>query len=165
MSHRTDSRGRAPDRTESRQAAASQPGAALPEADVRDRTLAYLFDFVLVGGALAAVAARLDRSVRDRPGVSAAVATAIATVYHVTLEGLLGRTAGKALFGLAVHTEAGEPCTVRAAAVRTALRPVDWLPAGYLAGVLAMLVTDSRQRLGDLLADTVVVRTRDGDGG
>lgn len=163
MSHRTDARGSGPRRTESRAEAEPSTGRGRPEAGVRDRSLAYLADFVLVGGALAAVAARRDRSARDRPWLSAAVATAVATLYHVALEGLFGRTAGKALRGVEVRSEAGGPCTVRAAAVRTALRPVDWLPAGYLVGILAILVTGRRQRLGDLLADTVVVRTPSGD--
>lgn len=164
MSHRPDARGSGPRRAEPRGEAESATDHGRPEAGVRDRALAYVADFVLVGGALAAVAAGLDRSARDRPWLSAAGATAVATIYHVTLEGLFGRTAGKALRGIEVRSEGGGPCTLRAAAVRTALRPVDWLPAGYLVGILAILITGRRQRLGDLLADTVVVRPRDRDG-
>lgn len=44
--------------------------------------------------------------------------------------------------------------------IRTALRAVDWLPAGYLLGPASIARTERRQRLGDLAADTVVVRRR-----
>ncbi len=39
---------------------------------------------------------------------------------------------------------------------------VDSLPAGYLIGVMAMLISPRVQRLGDLVAGTVVIREREG---
>jgi uncharacterized RDD family membrane protein YckC len=36
---------------------------------------------------------------------------------------------------------------------------VDALPAFYVVGIVASLVTDDNQRLGDLATDTVVVHT------
>jgi hypothetical protein len=52
---------------------------------------------------------------------------------------------------------------VAAIAVRTLLRIVDWLPALYLVGFIAMLATgERRMRLGDLAARTRVARALPG---
>jgi uncharacterized RDD family membrane protein YckC len=54
----------------------------------------------------------------------------------------------------------GGPCTARASAVRNMLRYVDFLGVPPLVvGLVAAYTTDGR-RVGDLAADTVVVRTR-----
>ena len=44
--------------------------------------------------------------------------------------------------------------------VRNLLRAVDAFPLAYLVGGIAMLISRRRQRLGDLAAQTVVVRLR-----
>jgi len=41
--------------------------------------------------------------------------------------------------------------------IRNILRVVDFMPAGYLFGLVCCLSTSRFQRLGDLVADTVVV--------
>lgn len=70
------------------------------------------------------------------------------------------RTLGKRLFDLRVVRTDGGRVGYGAAFVRTLLRCVDWLPALYLAGAIAVSLTPKRQRLGDLAARTVVVRPR-----
>jgi uncharacterized RDD family membrane protein YckC len=74
-------------------------------------------------------------------------------------EALTGRTLGKALLGLRVvrAADGGHP-SAPALAARTLLRIVDGLPFFYALGVLVMLVTPGRQRIGDLAARTIVVR-------
>lgn len=129
-------------------------------ASVRSRVLAYLVDLVLVGGAILA-AAWTGRSPVRGPMAAVRRAVAAATLYHVVFEGFTGRTAGKVVAGIAVVREDGSPCTLRAATVRTLGRFLDWLPVGYLLGFLSVAVTDRRQRVGDLLAGTVVVRSRE----
>ncbi|WP_458187789.1 RDD family protein [Haladaptatus sp. NG-WS-4] len=53
----------------------------------------------------------------------------------------------------------GNPCTIGASIIRNALRTVCGI-AYYAVTLVAMLVNDDRQRIGDLAADTVVVRAR-----
>lgn len=130
------------------------------EATVRDRVLAYVADAVAVLGSFWILAGRRWRSVPRRAAATFLAAGVVAFPYHVILEGAFGRTPGKALLGVAVVGEDGGPCTYTRAAVRTTLRFVDWLPAGYLVGLLSIALTGRRQRVGDLLAGTVVVRTR-----
>lgn len=87
--------------------------------------------------------------------------------YAIALETLWrGRTLGQAATGLRVVTVDGAPIRFRHAAIRAALQLVDFhLP--FLPGVpavLASLLTSRNQRLGDLVAGTVVVRERSGGG-
>lgn len=73
-----------------------------------------------------------------------------------------GRTPGKAALGLRVVTAEGAPVRFRHAAIRAALGVVDfWLLTGGVA-VIAILVSRRNQRLGDLVAGTLVLRERSG---
>jgi len=70
-----------------------------------------------------------------------------------------GRTLGKAALGLRVVTIEGAPIRFRHAAIRAMGGIVDkWLPPGGLVGAFFVLGTPSRQRIGDLLAGTLVIR-------
>jgi len=71
-----------------------------------------------------------------------------------------GRTPGKRWTGLRVLRSCGRPVDVRASAIRNLLRIVDGLPLSYVPTVVAIVVTRRNQRLGDLAADTIVVRDR-----
>lgn len=81
--------------------------------------------------------------------------------YYFLSEGLLSGTPGKLIFGLRVRRPSGEPCTWLQVAIRTVLRVVEVNPVllGALPAGIAILVTKKRQRIGDLLAGTVVVST------
>lgn len=130
-------------------------------ATARRRIAAYLFDLLVLGPPLAATAATaFDRGQRLRRG--GAVALLVANAYHVVFEGTTGRTPGKLALGIEVVGEDGEPCGYRAATVRTLARFVDFLPVAYLAAFASMGLTERRQRLGDLLAGTVVVAGGEG---
>jgi Tol biopolymer transport system component/uncharacterized RDD family membrane protein YckC len=83
---------------------------------------------------------------------------AVVLVYYFALEASLGQTVGKRLLGLRVVRADGSRPSVAAIAVRTLLRIVDWLPALYLVGFLAMATSVRRRRLGDLVAKTSVAR-------
>jgi uncharacterized RDD family membrane protein YckC len=83
------------------------------------------------------------------------------TGYDIAFEVLnSGRTPGKRLNGLRVVRETGAPVTFTTSAVRNVLRLIDILPGTYLVGIAAILATRRNQRLGDLLAGTLVVRER-----
>jgi uncharacterized RDD family membrane protein YckC len=71
-----------------------------------------------------------------------------------------GQTLGKRAMRLRAVDMRGGPLSVGQAIVRNLVRIVDFLPAYYLAGAVAIFVTKRNQRLGDLAAGTVVVRER-----
>lgn len=75
--------------------------------------------------------------------------------YWALFEGASGRTVGKRQVGLAVADGDAEPISPTAAVVRNLVRPVDALLL-YLPGVFTIFLSKRSQRLGDLLAGTVV---------
>src|SRR6266508_3783358 len=83
--------------------------------------------------------------------------------YFIAFETLWrGRTPGKAALGLRVVTREGAPVRFRHAAIRTLLGLVDFfLGLGFFA-VVFILFTRDNQRLGDLVAGTLVLRERSG---
>jgi len=78
--------------------------------------------------------------------------------YHVLLEYRYGQTIGKYLVAIRVVAADGGDLSLRSATVRNALRVVDVLPVFYLVGIVSVVASDRKQRLGDRVADTVVVR-------
>jgi len=80
-------------------------------------------------------------------------------LYHSLLEGLWGKTIGKNICGIIVLKEDFSKCTVG----RGFLRNLMWIVDGffyYLVAAVAMAGTMKWQRLGDLVAGTVVVRDK-----
>jgi uncharacterized RDD family membrane protein YckC len=82
-------------------------------------------------------------------------------VYSVTFETLAaGRTPGKRMSGLRVVRSGGRPVDVRASMIRNVLRLLDGIALSYLPTMISILLTRRNQRIGDLAADTVVIRDR-----
>ena len=79
-------------------------------------------------------------------------------VYVFLLEGLYGYTPGKYMLGLVVVKSDGSDCTISASILRNLLWLVDQLPGFNLLAMALILLTDDNHRVGDLVADTVVVR-------
>ena len=84
--------------------------------------------------------------------------------YFMLFEGLDGgRTPGKRVVGLRVIHAGGEPLTFQGSALRNLIRIVDLQPVfSGLAGAVCILVNKRAQRLGDLVAGTIVVRDAGG---
>ncbi len=78
-------------------------------------------------------------------------------LYHSLLEGLLGWTVGKRICGIRVLRADFTPCGLSAGFLRNLMRIVDAF-FYYLAGVVCVAATRKWQRLGDMIAETVVVR-------
>lgn len=94
--------------------------------------------------------------------ISLALLVPINLTYTFVFEWQYSRTPGKVARSLMVATVDGEPCTLKASAVRNLLRYVDGLgipPLIYAVGVVASAGSSSGQRVGDRVADTVVVRS------
>lgn len=81
--------------------------------------------------------------------------------YMVLFESLwAGQTPGKRTLGLRVLQEGGVRVGFEQVLLRNLARVVDGLPVLYGVGGVTTLLNDRHQRLGDLLAGTVVVRER-----
>jgi uncharacterized RDD family membrane protein YckC len=141
------------------------------------RLLAYLLDLLICYSALAIItiaillvavgSAVLKGSLDGFAGIGIGlwlvIFFAVQWVYFAALEGWLGRTPGKAALGLRVVTTTGRPIGFRASALRNILRAADALPLTYtaglvsIAGLVSMSITRRFQRLGDLVAGTIVI--------
>lgn len=136
-------------------------------AGIGSRMLAGLLDLAIqvalaIGGfaALGAIA-----SVGALEGIAIALVYVLLFLvlfgYPVVLETLWrGRTVGKAALGLRVVTVEGAPIRFRHAAIRSILGIVDWYATNFTVGIVSLLVTKRNQRLGDLVAGTMVLRER-----
>lgn len=68
-----------------------------------------------------------------------------------------GQTPGKRLLGIRVVTEEGQAAGAGAIVLRNVMRLVDFLPGAFVGGLLAMALSPKNQRLGDMVAGTLVV--------
>ena len=84
--------------------------------------------------------------------------------YFLLFEGLGGgRTPGKRAIGLRVVHIGGEPLSFQGSVLRNLIRIVDLQPGGSgVAGAVCILANKRAQRLGDLVAGTMVVRDAGG---
>lgn len=78
-------------------------------------------------------------------------------LYYVVLEATLGATLGKMLLGIRVAKMDGSPISWSASLIRNILRIVDGF-LFYLVGAILVWQSPLKQRLGDRIADTVVVQ-------
>jgi uncharacterized RDD family membrane protein YckC len=140
---------------------------SLTLAGVGSRFVAAITDGVIQYGTIIAAAIVLFGA--DGLGAGENVASAVFAVllfvvlfvYDVAFEVLAsGRTPGKRWNGLRVVRVGGQPIGFVSSVIRNLLRLIDILPAFYLVGMTAVLLTRKNQRLGDVVAGTVVVRER-----
>ncbi|NVJ07871.1 RDD family protein [Myxococcus sp. AM001] len=134
-------------------------------AGLYSRFLAWLLDAVIVTLLTGTILTTLSLVMFAFPGFASALSIVIYFLvdwgYAMTLETVWsGRTVGKRVMSLRVIQESGVRIGFYHAALRNLARPVDRLPLFYLVGGLTALVSGSQQRLGDMLAGTLVVRER-----
>ena len=90
-------------------------------------------------------------------GILLFIITLTPFAYFIFFEGWWnGQTIGKRSVGIRVRMSDGTPITFAAATGRNLLRVADFLPALYFLGSIAMFVNPKLQRVGDLIADTIV---------
>ena len=101
-------------------------------------------------------------SVSSNPlaGLASVISVLIFFVYYFVLEGAYGQTVGKMVVKIKVLREDGSKIGYADAAVRNILRPIDLIPyvIPYLLGAILIWSSDKRQRLGDRVAHTIVVK-------
>ena len=92
-------------------------------------------------------------------GVPFLVATVAWFIYMTLMEGLTGASVGKRIMKLRVDSVDGSPIDLEAALIRNALRILDGFPyiVPYLVGARVARRSPMFQRLGDVVAETVVV--------
>lgn len=146
---------------------------SLEVAGIGARAFAYLLDVLLVfllwvvAGVAYSVSGDLLREAQALSFAGQLLAVAAVLLsgwgWDVAWEVLGGgRTPGKRALGLRVVRADGAPVGPAESLVRNLLRALE-VPFGYAPGVLAVALTPRRQRIGDLVAGTLVVRERSYD--
>jgi uncharacterized RDD family membrane protein YckC len=120
---------------------------------------------VLDGACATAVAAALTLPLQGllSPGVGYALFASASFVvgwgWHVFFEAFAqGRSPGKRLLGLRVVDGRGLPVSLEQAFVRNTVRALDFAPLCYGIGALSCQIDGKVRRLGDIAADTLVIR-------
>ena len=136
---------------------------ALEPAGLGRRSAAMLLDIALIGagcGLITTVCALLPASIAGAAAITSCFALFWA-YWPVCELRWGGRTFGKQLLGLRVVDGRGLPLDARQSVIRTVARALDMAPLGGV-GFFTALLDRRRRRLGDLLADTLVVEERGG---
>jgi uncharacterized RDD family membrane protein YckC len=112
----------------------------------------------VVGYTMAMVTGETTTAGFNLQGGSAFVFFGIALAYYVVLEATLGGTPGKKALGIRVVKLDGTPLDWQASIVRNLLRFADGF-FFYLVGAICVWTSTKKQRIGDMVAGTVVVRS------
>jgi uncharacterized RDD family membrane protein YckC len=147
----------------------------MPLAGIGSRFIAILVDYLIWGAALLVLgllAAILLPALHFFGGVSANWALGIFFLivflmqwgYFALFEAFgNGRTPGKRVAKIRVIHQSGRGINFVESLARNLVRFIDYLPGFYAVGIVSMFLTRRHQRLGDLVAGTLVVRDREVD--
>jgi len=145
----------------------------MPLAGIGSRFIAILVDYLIWGAAfsfLFAMAAIIIPAVHVLGEVSANWAIGIFFLivfllqwgYFALFEAFgNGRTPGKRAARIRVIHQSGRGISFFESLARNLVRFVDYMPGFYAVGVVAIFVSRRHQRLGDMVAGTLVVRDRE----
>lgn len=136
----------------------------LPVAGAGTRFLAGVFDAIIIGLGLFGLLLLLNAFGSTETGIFATVFITGGIVLLVMVYFALfhhfngGQTPGKSIMGVRVVKEDGTAPGFDSLALRAMIMIIDVLPVPLCLGVIAIAVTPKRQRLGDLMTGTLLVR-------
>ncbi len=138
---------------------------SLPLAGPISRFLAWLIDALLIGAAMSGLGQLLQVlgvfSKDLMAGFTLVGSFVVATGYSMVFEWIWrGQTPGKRALGLRVMDVGGLKLQFSQVAIRNLMRILDALPLLYLVGGTALLLSRQAQRLGDMVANTAVIKQR-----
>lgn len=137
------------------------PRPGLEYVGVGPRAVAVIIDTAMLfalGYVIALLSGETTASGYEIEGLPALVAIFAWFAYYIGTEAAFGATLGKRLVGIQVVSEDGSPLLVPSAVMRNVLRIVDGLFI-YLVAAILVWRSPRRQRLGDRVAHTVVIRS------
>jgi uncharacterized RDD family membrane protein YckC len=143
----------------------STPPLRIQAAPLSRRFAAGVIDSIIVGliWASLGIGFRQDLTLTAQDYLWLASLAVVTFLYYFILEGIFSATIGKRLLKLVVLGKDGDPCSLAASVKRNLLRYLDWLPVFYVAAIAVIIVSSDRQRIGDLVARTIVTRAPEKD--
>jgi uncharacterized RDD family membrane protein YckC len=123
------------------------------------RLIAMFIDHLIAFALMLFVVALVPESL---PILKAVLFFLIYLGYFIVLEALWSRTFGKFFQGLIVRKLNGHRCDWRASLIRNGLRILEVNPLlfGALPGAIAILSSERKQRIGDMVAGTLVISNK-----
>ena len=132
------------------------PVPSTPYEGVPIRFVAILIDSIILG-VVSGIAAIIIGALTALRGLVFLFFLVFTFLYFTWMEGTYGQTVGKVAVKIKVVKEDGSPIDYGDAAVRTILRIIDGIFL-YFIGAILIWSSDKRQRLGDMVAHTIVVK-------
>ncbi|MFZ3147899.1 MAG: RDD family protein [Methanothrix sp.] len=124
------------------------------------RLVSLIIDNIIIGIIIGAIGSMIGFGMmthRAAPWWIGLLYFVIYVGYFTLLEGSKGQTIGKMVTKIKVIGEDGKPIDMNRALIRNILRIIDGLFA-YLIGAILIWRSDKKQRLGDNIAKTIVVK-------
>lgn len=137
-----------------------QMGQAFSPVQAQAASLGQRFLAVLIDGILIGIIEGILIGITHNQGIGELLSFVIYMGYFIFMEVQRGATLGKMALGLRVVRMDGAPITTNEAVIRNLLRIVDFLPFAYIVGAISILNSPFKQRVGDRIAKTMVIRTR-----
>jgi uncharacterized RDD family membrane protein YckC len=132
-------------------------------ANVRKRGLGAVIDYTITYAATFAYVIAFGQTNngegRSVEGVEALPMFVLWFLYFPVMEGVTGQTLGKKIMGIRVVMLSGGDITVWRSFVRRIFDVVDLMFFG-IVGILVIKSSDKRQRVGDLIARTIVIEDK-----
>lgn len=122
----------------------------------KSRVIAVFIDNLIATGIMLIIVAQIPE---QYPVVKGFLVFASYLLYFIVFEGIWSRTPGKYFQGLIIKKLDGSSCDWKSAIIRSLLRIIEINPLllGGLPAGIAVIVTERKQRIGDILAGTLVV--------
>jgi uncharacterized RDD family membrane protein YckC len=147
------------------QVVSGPPAAAMDVHVTGRRVLATIVDGIVLGIVFSVLSMLFGSTSAEGGAVSASLGglgtllyLIIVLAYYILLEGYRGQTVGKMLLGIKVVREDADGAPgLKASTIRTLLRIIDGF-FFYAVAFVSVLVSSKNQRLGDMAANTLVVR-------
>jgi uncharacterized RDD family membrane protein YckC len=137
-------------------------------ATLGERFLAVLIDTIILGvvtaiiliplGIIALIGSQLGSPIGWIFGVPQLLWFVTWVLYFTYFESTSGQTIGKRAMSIKVVDESGGSVDMGRMLVRNILRIIDWLPFLYIIGFILFATSSKNQRLGDLVAKTIVIK-------
>ena len=135
----------------------TSPPPHIQPAPLTRRFAAVLIDSLIVGLSWVAIAhVSVQLPFLELTLISELILLLLSLFYYFAMEWLFSATLGKFVMKIRVVGTEGDPCTITESTIRNLFRIIDWLPFCYTLGLLALLTTNKRQRVGDRIAHTIV---------
>jgi len=127
-------------------------------AGILKRAIAYTLDFIFLTIVVYAVSLVSQYAPVIISFLLIVIFSLMTFFYFSILETIYGQTLGKKILKIRVVDFNGKNPSFLRALLRNLFRLIDFLPVFYMLGIILILATKNKQRLGDLIAKTMVIK-------